>query len=134
MELGVQQKFATYPPEVAVLLHNLRDLIFTVAEQQKITDISETLKWGEPSYLCKSGSTIRFDWKAKNPAEYCLYFNCKTRLVDTFKELYGNTFTYAGNRAIVLTIGQPIPSKELAHCLSLALGYKKFKHLHLLGA
>lgn len=132
MDLNVKNKFESYPEDIAVLLGNIRTLIFSVAKQDGISDITETLKWGEPSYVSKIGSTIRFDWKAKYPEQYCVYFNCKTSLVETFKEIYGDTFKYDGNRAIILHVDQEMP-KELAHCISMSLRYKKIKHLDLLG-
>ncbi|MFT5719146.1 MAG: hypothetical protein ACI9T7_003358 [Oleiphilaceae bacterium] len=134
MDLSVEPKFKTYPENIAVLLSNMRDLIFSVAKQDGISDITETLKWGEPSYVSKTGSTIRFDWKVKYPDQYCIYFNCRTSLIETFKEVYGDTFAYEGNRAIVFRTDQDIPITELAHCISMALRYKKIKHLDLLGA
>lgn len=134
MDLSVHEKFSTYPENVAVLLNNLRGLILDVAKQDGIFDITETLKWGEPSYVSKVGSTIRIDWKAKYPEQYCIYFNCKTSLIETFKEVYGDTFTYEGNRAIVFKVNQVLPHKALAHCISMSLRYKKIKHLNLLGS
>ena len=134
MNSTIKQKFNAYPDHIAVLLNNIRELIFDVAKQDGITDLAETLKWNEPSYVSKIGSTIRFDWKEKHPEQYCIYFNCKTSLIETFKEVYGDTFVYEGNRAIVLSIKQDVPYKELAHCISLSLRYKKIKHLPLLGA
>ena len=134
MQDSVKQKFMTYPESIAAVLHEIRDLIFQVAAQDGITTVEETLKWGEPSYISKTGSTIRFDYKPKAPDQYCVYFNCKTKLIDTFKELYGDTFVYQGNRALVFELEQALPNKELAHCLSLALRYKKIKHLPMLGA
>lgn len=139
MELSVKKKFETYPAEVAVALLRIRTLIYRVAEQDGIHKLEETLKWGEPSYISKIGSTIRFDWKTKKTDEYCIYFNCKTTLIETFKEIYGDTFLYQGNRAMVFNISQvdndPITNNTaLAHCLSMALRYKKIKHLKLLGA
>jgi hypothetical protein len=134
MDSSVKQKFDSYPKDVSVLLTKLRDLIFTVAKQEGITKLTETLKWGAPSYISKIGSTIRIDWSAKNPTQYCVYFNCKTSLIETIKEIYGDTFTYKGNRVIVFEVEQEVPIKELAHCLSMALRYKKIKHLGLLGA
>ena len=133
MDLNVKQKFEIYPEHIAVLLNTIRNIIFSIAKQDGITDITETLKWGEPSYACKTGSTVRFDWKANHPEQYCIYFNCKTSLVDTFKEVYGDIFKYDGNRAIILKIDQPVP-QELAHCISMSLRYKQIKHLDLLGA
>ena len=86
MDSSVKQKFETYPENIAVLLNNIRNLIYSVAKQDGISDITETLKWSEPSYISKNGSTVRFDWKAKYPDQYCIYFNCKTSLVETFKD------------------------------------------------
>lgn len=134
MDSSVKQKFETYPENIAVLLNNIRNLIYSVAKQDGILDITETLKWGEPSYISKNGSTIRFDWKAKYPDQYCIYFNCRTSLVETFKEVYGDIFMYEGNRAITFQTNQSLPLKELTHCISMSLRYKKIKHLDLLGA
>jgi hypothetical protein len=75
MNLSVQRKFETYPANISILLHNLRDLILNVAKQEGISDITETLKWREPSYISKIGSTIIFGWKVKYPDQYCMYFN-----------------------------------------------------------
>lgn len=71
----VEEKFQTYPGEIKVRLTHLRRLILeTAAETQGVNEIEETLKWGEPSYLAKKGSTIRIDWKAKAPGQYAMYF------------------------------------------------------------
>jgi hypothetical protein len=134
MELSVKQKFESYPHDVYVQLNCIRELIISIAQKDGIEDLMETLKWGEPSYTSKIGSTVRFDWKPKDPEQYCVYFNCKTTLVETFKELYGDIFRYDGNRAIIFELGNEIPVKELSHCISLSLRYKKIKHLELLGA
>lgn len=134
MDLNVKQKFETYPENIYILLSSLRELILNVADQDGIFELTESLKWGEPSYTSKIGSTIRFDWKAKYPDQYCIYFNCKTSLIETFKEVYGDTFSYEGNRAITFKTNQNLPFKELAHCISMSLRYKNIKHLVLLGA
>jgi len=134
VDLNVEQKFNSYPEDVSIQLKTIRGLILKVAKQDGITDLIETLKWGEPSYISEIGSTIRIDWKTKYPEQYCIYFNCKTSLIETFKELYGDTFSYQGNRALVFHLEQTVPYKELEHCLSLSLRYKKIKHLNLLGA
>ena len=134
MNQSVKQKFTTYPENIAVVLHEIRSLILQVAVQDGITELEETLKWGEPSYISKIGTTICFDHKPKSAEQFCIYFNCKTKLIETFKELYGDTFVYQGNRALVFKLNQTLPSRELAHCLSLALCYKKIKHLPMLGA
>ncbi|CAA0103756.1 Uncharacterised protein [Zhongshania aliphaticivorans] len=134
MELAVRKKFKSYPEAVSPLLENIRNQIYLAAVQCGISEIEESVKWGEPSYAAKGGSPIRFDWKEKTPSQYGVYFNCKTTLVETFKEIYGNTFQYEGNRAILFSLTDEVPDKELRHCLTLALRYHTVKHLPLLGA
>lgn len=83
--------------------------------------------------LQKKGSTIRIDWKPKYVDQYAVYFHCKTKLVDTFRELYPDAFRYDGNRAIVFNEKSELPVKELKHCIALSLNYHKIKYLPMLG-
>ena len=131
----VKDSFSDYPKPVSNKLAFLRQLVFDTASEIDSNEVlEETFKWGEASYLTKDGSTIRMDWKHKNPDQYSLYFNCKTKLVDTFKELYGDTFKYGGNRAIIFGIDDEVPIIELQHCIRLSLTYHKIKNMPLLGA
>lgn len=132
-EKDVEEKFKTYPPVIKNKLVAIRELILLEAKEHKLGNVEETLKWGEPSYLIKGGSTVRIDWKKKTPDQYAIYFNCNTTLVDTFKELYSDLFRFEGNRAIVFGVQDPIDKKALRHCIRLALTYHKVKHLPLLG-
>lgn len=64
----VKDIFDNYPESVANQLINLRKLILSTAlEIDGLDKLEETLKWGEPSYLTKHGSTVRMDWKEKSP-------------------------------------------------------------------
>jgi len=131
---GVESKFDSYPDGAKNRINQLRHLILEVAEQSDhVTKVEETLKWGEPSYVTKTGSTIRIDWKSKAPDQYAIYFNCNTNLVETFKIIYGSTFSYEKNRAIVLDINQKIPVEELKVCVETALCYHLLKDKPLLG-
>jgi hypothetical protein len=73
------------------------------------------------------------DWKSKTPDQYALYFKCTSRLVETFREVFGDLFQYEGNRAIVFHLDQNIPVPELKSCIKATLTYHKVKHLHRLG-
>ncbi|WP_239995687.1 DUF1801 domain-containing protein [Nitrincola tibetensis] len=115
-------------------LENVRRLIFAVANDNGLGRVEETLKWGEASYLVKGGSTLRIDWKPKDPSVIKVYFHCQTRLIGTFKEIYQDEFEYEGNRAIVIPLSASIEDGPLSHCLQLALKYHSLKHLPLLGA
>jgi len=126
--------FQSYPKNIRTKLLQLRQLVFeTAAETEGVGEVEETVKWGEPSYAVKGGSTIRMDWKSKNPGHYAMYFHCKTRLIDTFKEVYGDQFDFEGNRAILFDVHNKVPVEALKHCISLSLTYHRRKHLPLLG-
>lgn len=122
IDQAVADAFKSYSPNARKKLMNLRALIFEVAAQDKnIGELEECLKWGEPAYLAKHGSAVRINWKASSPTQFFIYFNCKTKLAETFKELYGDSFTYKGNRALEFNMADEIPLVPL-------------KHLPLLGA
>jgi len=130
----VSSVICNYPVVIQKKLHELRSLILESASELKAQDkLEETLKWGEPAYISKSGSTIRINWKQNNPEQYAMYFHCKTKLVDTFRERYKDIFNYEGNRAIVFNINDKIPVNELKNCIKLALRYHTIKHLPMLG-
>ncbi|EJG0735136.1 DUF1801 domain-containing protein [Vibrio parahaemolyticus] len=134
MNKVVKDRFDEYPENARVRLAELRNLVFQIASELELGEVEETLKWGEPSYNVKTGSPLRMDWKLKSPNNYYLFFNCQTKLVDTFRELYGEELVFQGNRAIVLSLSKPIPERVIKSCLELALTYQQSKNLPLLGA
>src|ERR1700712_2991808 len=124
---AVDAVFAAYPKPLKAKLLALRRLIFdTAAATKGVGELEETLKWGQPSYLTsatKSGSTIRIDQVKGSVNQYAVYFHCQTDLVATFRELYPNELTFAGNRAVIFNADDGVPEAELRHCLGLALTY-----------
>ena len=129
----IEQKIDSYPEEVKVRFHEIRSLVFKLANENGLGEIEETLKWGQLSYLCKSGSTIRIDWQLESPENIDLLFNCKTILVETFKEIFQDTLSYRGNRVVIIPLNEDI-SQEIESCILMALNYHKLKNLPLLGA
>lgn len=130
----VNLKFESYPKSIRPKIDHLRSLIIeTAASIDTIEEIEETLKWGEPSFLVKNGSTIRIDWKAKTPNQYAMYFKCTSKLVPTFRAVYGNIFNYEKNRAILFSLDDKIPTAALKECIGLALKYHSIKNLPKLG-
>ncbi|EGR2394589.1 DUF1801 domain-containing protein [Vibrio cholerae] len=134
MNKVVRERFDEYPENARIRLEELRNLVYQIASELELGEVNETLKWGEPSYSVKAGSPLRMDWKQKSPDNYYLFFNCQTKLVDTFREQYGEELVYQGNRAIVLTLSSPLPETVIKSCLKLALTYQQRKNLPLLGA
>ncbi|NNK11094.1 MAG: DUF1801 domain-containing protein [Flavobacteriaceae bacterium] len=130
----VELVFANYPEKVRERLSGLRELIIeTAGELDGVSTLEETLKWGEPSYITKQGSTLRIDWKSKAPDQYAMYFKCTSRLVETFRIVFKDKFDFEGNRAIVFQMDEQIPRSELKECIKTTLTYHKVKKLPSLG-
>ena len=128
---AVAQAFEAYPPAMRRKLLALRTLILeTAASTAGVGELEETLKWGEPAYLTsqsKSGSTVRIGWKKSKPSQYAIYFNCQTTLVETFRTLFPNEFSFEGKRAIVFSVADPVPRDALSFCIAAALTYHRGK-------
>ncbi len=123
---SVAAKFDSYPPQARRQLLALRELVFRVAnETPGVGEIEETLKWGEPAYFTTSntGSTVRMDWKPKQPERYAMYFHCRTNLVETFRTLFPNDFQFEGNRALVFCLDEKVPVDSLSYCIAASLTY-----------
>lgn len=130
----VETIIANYPEFVRDKMQYLRTLVRETAEEiEGLSVLEETLKWGEPSFVTKHGSTLRMDWKAKSPEQYAFYFQCTSRLVDTFRLVFDHQFQYEGKRAIVFQINEKIPEMELKACIKATLNYHKVKDLMTLG-
>ncbi len=130
----VDAVFTNYPEYVRNKMQSLRELVIETAEETEgVHKLEETLKWGEPSFVTKDGSTLRMDWKEQTPDQYAMYFHCTSRLVDTFRLVFNHKFQYEGKRAIVFQLNQKIPKAELKECIKAALTYHKVKELITLG-
>lgn len=124
----------SYPSNIKNCVLEMRNLIIeTAKEMDEIDELIEDLKWNEPSYITEIGSTLRVGWNSSRPDQYGLYFHCQTTLIETFRYVFPDHFTYEGNRAIIFKPGEAIPLDELKLCISLALKYHKVKHLPYLG-
>lgn len=130
----VNDTFANYPDLVRYKMQLLREFVTETAEEmQDVNVLKETLKWGEPSFLTKHGSKLRMDWKEKSPDQYAMYFQCKSRLVNTFRLVFNYKFQYEGKRTIIFQMNQKIPELELKECIKASLKYHKVKDQITLG-
>lgn len=129
----VGEVFLKYPPAIREKLLYLREIVLELAKTTKgVGVIEETLKWGEPSYITSesgSGSTIRMHTVRGEPDKFALYFNCKTSLIDQFRQKFSTKLKFSGNRAIIFDLNEKFPLKEVKSCLVSALTYnqQKFK-------
>jgi hypothetical protein len=123
--------FDSCDPDVRRRLLSLRQLILETAEETAVGAVEETLKWGQPAYLTnetRSGSTIRI--AAAGPGSkhaYAMYFICHTNLVGAFQGLFGDVFTYDGNRGLLFNVDDEVPENELRECVAMALTYHRHK-------
>lgn len=126
MPADVTPVFAAYPVAVRTQLLEIRELILDVAERTDgVGPLLETLKWGQPSYLTavsKSGTTVRID--QFDATHIAVLVNCQTTLIDSCRTLFPE-LTYSKNRAILLSVGSPLPVEQLALFLEMAITYKR---------
>jgi len=121
--------FDAYPAAQRAALLELRRLILTAAAEADV-DLVETLKWGQPSYLpakARVGTTVRIDALKGSADGYAMYIHCQTTLLDSYRHLYPDDFTFEGQRALTFRTGRPPPEPALKHCIALALTYHRAK-------
>ena len=127
MDEKVKHKFEQYPNHVRPKMEKLRSLVYEVAKTTEgVGQITETLKWSEPAYLTskpKSGTTIRMDWKERNPDQIGMFVNCNTSLVETYRSMFSDELEFEGNRAVLFPVDSPLPEKPLKICIQMALRY-----------
>lgn len=125
----VSTVFDAASPTTRNSLVELRELIFrTAANLDAVPALSETLKWGEPSYTPVKpgiGSSVRLT--ARDDGAVALMFICHTHIVEQFRELYPDALEFDGNRAIIVKPGNNVDVEALSHCISLALTFKQRK-------
>ena len=121
-DLGV---LGGFPEAIRSDLAPLRQLVLSVAASNPaIGSLAESLKWGEPSYTPQKkgiGSSVRI--ALRKDGMVALNFICHTGLVDRFREIYGDSLAFEGNRTIVMDPSKPLPEPELRHCIAMALTY-----------
>lgn len=126
---AVAAAFAAFPDSARAVLRDLRDLIFELARETSTGPLTETLKWGQPAYLTeatRAGTTIRLGLTGSGrPA---VFFHCGTTLIRDAREICPDTFTYEGNRAMVLPdMPDRADRAALSICLARALTYRRDK-------
>jgi hypothetical protein len=127
-DLSVAAAYKSYPAEQRNKLLELRQLIFETAQKIGDVKLSETLKWGEPSYNASGriGTPIRLA-PSKDKSKCGLFVHCQTSLIDEFREKYPKAFEYSGTRALLFEIDKDVPRSELSEFITAALTYHQRK-------
>lgn len=121
--------FAAYPEDKRVHLLDLRSLILDCAQRlYGPSSLTETLKWGEPSYrpLPKHGGiTVRLHWKPKFGDQLGLFVHCQTTLIADMRALYGDVLSFEGNRCLWVPSDGDYPRDAVEHFVAEAFRYGK---------
>ena len=127
-DLAVAAVYKSYPDSIRARLLVLRQLIFELADRLDGIEISETLKWGVPSYhsSTKTGTPIRLA-PTKEADSYGLYVHCQTSLINDFRQAHPDTFRYSGTRALLFKLDDQLPEKELEEFILAALTYHQHR-------
>lgn len=122
---AVQAKYSSFAPDRRAKLLRLRELAFETADRLNAGPLTESLKWGQPSFSTpgRTGSTFRLDEIKGGAGKYALYFLCQTTLIGTFRELYADRFSFEGSRAIIFVPDKAYEEADIAHCMALAMTY-----------
>lgn len=125
----IDDTIATWPAPAQKAAQSLRDMVQQTAQDAEVGPLTETLKWGEPSFLTeasKAGTTIRLAWKSKKPDVLQVLVHCQTSLIDDWRGRFPD-LAFDGNRALLLPLDAPLPQDELRLCLHAALTYHRAK-------
>lgn len=52
-----------------------------------------------------------------------MFFICHTDLIESFKDIFGDSLTYEGNRALLFSVGTVYSRQVLRACITMALTY-----------
>lgn len=124
-DLAVAALYKSYPEPVRAKLIQLRQMIYTLAEEDEhIGTVEETLKWGVPSYQTKapkSGTPVRLQW-LETKAQYGIFVHCQTTLIESFKPSCTG-LKYDKNRGILFHQNEEFPEGDIEVFLRSALTY-----------
>ena len=114
------------PKPTRIYLNSLRAMIYeTSATLPEAGTVTESLKWGNPSYAPvrpKSGTPIRLGWDEAGDT-VSMFVHCQTSLIKEWREHYSDSLDFIGNRELRLTVASPPTNEILCHCIAMALTY-----------
>lgn len=117
--------FDAFAPEARKGLMVLRGVIFEEAARlPQIERLQETLKWGQPAYLTpdvRAATTIRLG--VPRSGGFALFTHCQSSVMADFRALFGDRFTFDGNRAIHFEDAADLPLAPIAALVRGALTY-----------
>jgi hypothetical protein len=99
----VKAAFAAFPEPARTDLRHLRALIFEVAATLPIGPLSESLKWGQPSYTTAKSTPIRL--ALTKDSDIAILTHCQSTVISDFRAIAPPDMRFDGNRALLLDAG-----------------------------
>lgn len=115
---------AAFPPGPRVGLWRLRDLILDVAaETNAAGTVTEALRWGQPAYLCRQGTTLRLG--VPKSGGFALYVHCRTSLIAEFTSAFPGMDRTEGSRALLFERPDQVDAGRHGWLIARALTYHR---------
>lgn len=118
----VQSVIAKFPEDTQAGVLRLRTLIYEVAVATPgVGLIEETLKWGQPAYVARHGSTLRIGHHRQ--ACFALFAHCQTNIIAAYAQAFPGWDRLDGNRAVLFDTPRQIEPTRLSKLIAHALTY-----------
>ncbi|GLQ35712.1 hypothetical protein GCM10007939_19950 [Amylibacter marinus] len=98
----------------------LRALIYRTADD--IGDVTENLRWGQPSYSTPQATPLRIG--APKTGGFALYAHCQSSVIPTFAQTFGAEFDIQGTRAVHFQSAADLQPEKLRLLIRHALTYR----------
>lgn len=119
---NVQAVFDSFTDETRASAMVLRDLIIAVADETPEADaVEETLRWGQPAYVTKKGSTLRIG--VPKSGGCALYAHCQSNIISSYAAAFPGADVIEGNRAVIFAHVDDIDVGRLRMLVHHALTY-----------
>ena len=105
-DANVAAAYGAFPAGERAGLMALRARILAVVLAEGIA-VEEALRWGQPAYLTKRGSTIRLG--LPKTGGFAIYTHCQTTLMSDFRAICPD-LRFEGNRAVHFAVGETPPA------------------------
>jgi hypothetical protein len=126
---ALAQVFAGFEPPARRALLVLRGTVLEIGAAMDGGQLpEESLKWGQPAYRRATrteGTTIRIDALRDVPGGYAMFLHCQTTLVEDLRALYPESFSFLGDRGLMMRVGEPVDQDALRHAISMAFTYRR---------
>ncbi|MFP7570151.1 DUF1801 domain-containing protein [Marivita sp. S2033] len=120
---SVAPAFDAMSPEHRRILETLRSLIHDVADATPgVGAVTESLKWGQPSYAVSTGTPLRLGLTKDESA--ALFVHCQTRVIADARAVFSQDLCFEGNRAVLIPTDNPVPVEPLRQVICSALTYR----------